>query len=129
MLEVERSAAIFADAWTLYEDAIEQLDQGKLRNAAEKAWGATKRATDAFILARTGDEPRTAGRTMRAFRAMRRDDPELESLLVRYGFRAHVLHGMCFYDGICEPEDETARNIRETADYIRDAEVLAGEGN
>ena len=30
------------------------LAQGRIRNAAEKAWGATKRATDAVILARTG---------------------------------------------------------------------------
>ena len=129
MLEVERSAAIFADAWTLYEDAIEQLDQGKLRNAAEKAWGATKRATDAFILARTGNEPRSSGQTMRRIRELRREDPAIADLSVRCGDRAHVLHGMCFYDGMCEPGDELERDIRETADYIRDAEGLAGEGN
>ena len=33
------------------------LAQGRIRNAAEKAWGATKRASDALILARTGEEP------------------------------------------------------------------------
>jgi hypothetical protein len=53
MLETERVNAIFADARLLYDDALEQLESGKLRNAAEKAWGATKRATDALILART----------------------------------------------------------------------------
>ena len=40
--------AIFDDARTLHADALEMLDQGKVRNAAEKAWGATKRATDAW---------------------------------------------------------------------------------
>ena len=33
------------------------LDQGDIRNAAEKAWGATKRSTNALVLARTGSEP------------------------------------------------------------------------
>ena len=37
---------LFADARALYDDALEMLDQGKIRNAAEKVWGATKRATD-----------------------------------------------------------------------------------
>ena len=32
------------------------LEQGRIRNAAEKAWGATKRATDALALARTGED-------------------------------------------------------------------------
>ena len=45
MLETEQITAIFADAWVLYEDALEELERGKLRNAAEKAGGATKRAT------------------------------------------------------------------------------------
>ena len=40
---------LFADARALYDDAIEMLDQGKIRNAAEKAWGTTKRATGARV--------------------------------------------------------------------------------
>ncbi len=129
MLEVERATAIFADAWTLYDDAIEQLELGKLRNAAEKAWGATKRATDALILARTGQEPRTSGQTMRSIRALRRANPALEPLRARYGYRQSFLHGACFYDGICEPEEDLIADIRETADYIRDAEALAVYGS
>ena len=35
------------------------LEAGDLRDAAEKAWGATKRATDALILRYTGREPST----------------------------------------------------------------------
>ena len=31
------------------------LAQGRIPNAAEKAWGATKRATSALILVRTGE--------------------------------------------------------------------------
>ena len=65
MLESKQVDFLFADARTLYNDALEMLDQGRLRNAAEKAWCATKLATDAPIPARTGTEPRTSGRTAR----------------------------------------------------------------
>ena len=44
MRQPDRTAAIFADAWDLYADAIEILELGKPRIAAEVAWGATKRA-------------------------------------------------------------------------------------
>ena len=47
-----RIQEVFQDARELQADALETLSMGKIRNAAEKAWGATKRATDALILAR-----------------------------------------------------------------------------
>ena len=47
-----RIEEIFQDARELQADALEMLAQGRIRNAAEKAWGATKRAADALILAR-----------------------------------------------------------------------------
>ena len=84
MLETERVSFLFTDARDLYDDTLEMLAQGKLRNAGEKAWGATKRATDALILARTGEEPRTSGQTMRGIRALRRVDPALEPMRLRY---------------------------------------------
>ena len=128
MLETERVNAIFADARLLYDDALEQLEAGKLRNAAEKAWGATKRATDALILARTGEEPETTAITSRELLGLARQLDNGESMVGRYYTRIGHLHGSCFYNGMCEPLDETERRIRETLDYIRDAEVLAGEG-
>ena len=126
MLETERVSFLFADARELYDDALEMLDQGRLRNAADKAWGATKRATDALILARTGDEPRTSGRTARMIRQLRGQDSTLESLRLRYGARQYFLHGRCFYDGILEPQEDIVRDVRETIDFIRDAEQAAG---
>ena len=101
------------------------LDQGRLRNAAEKAWCATKRATDALILARTGEEPRTSGQTMRMLRRLRRQDPSLEPLRARYAIRQSFLHGACFYDGILEPADDIIADVRETNEYIRDAESMS----
>ena len=126
MLATERGRYIMADAWVLYEDAIEMLEEGRLRNAADKAWGATKRATDALILERTGEEPSRTTQTSSGIRALGRQNEELRSLHTRYLARVSELHGDCFYDGHCEPEDYFEALIRDTADYIRDAEVLAG---
>ena len=125
MLETKRADLIFTDARGLYDDALEMLELGKLRNAAEKAWCATKRATDAMILARTGEEPRTSGQTMRMLRRLRGQDPSLESLRLRYGQRQSFLHGACFYDGTLEPAEDIIRDVRETIEYIRDAEAMA----
>ena len=125
MLQTERVGSLFADARGLYGDALEMLDQGRLRNAAEKAWCATKRATDALILARTGREPRTSGQTMRMIRQLRRQDPTLEQLRVSYGHRQSFLHGACFYDGILEPAEDIIADVRDTIEYIQDAEAMA----
>ena len=125
MLETTQADLLFGDARVLYEDALEMLDQGRLRNAAEKAWGATKRATDALILARTGEEPRTSGQTMRMLQRLRRQDPSLDPLRMKYGYRQSFLHGACFYDGIVEPADAIIADVRETIEYINDAEAKA----
>ncbi len=86
---------------------------------------ATKRATDALILAGTGVEPRTSGQTMRMIRQPRRQDPALEPLRLRYGQRQSFLHGACVYDGILEPEDDIIADVRETLDFIQEAEAMA----
>ena len=132
MLETDdQVSAIFADARTLYADALEMLEADKLRNAAEKAWGATKRATDALIIARTAEELRP-GQTTHKLRTLRReansDEAEMfESVRVRYFAWQNLLHGRCFYNGDCAPQSDIVADIRETLDYIRDAEVLAGK--
>ena len=99
MLETEQVTIIFADAWVLHADALEELERGKLRNAAEKAWGATKRATDALVLARTGSEPRSSGQTIRGIRRLGAQNIALKQLELLCTNRSQVLHGMCFYDG------------------------------
>ena len=59
----DRIEAIFQDARELQADALQILAQGRIRNAAEKAWGATRRATDALVLAKTGEEPELSPET------------------------------------------------------------------
>ena len=118
-------AAVFADAHTLYDDALEMLELGKIRNAAEKAWGATKRATEALILARTGGLPERTPETSTGLRYLAESDPAVRTLVERYYLRQGALHDECFYLGLCEPLNDTERRIRETARYIADAERLA----
>lgn len=116
---------IFADAKAVYVEALDRMENGDIRDAAEKTWCATKRATDALLLARTGVEPRTSGQTMRGIRQLRKDDPAVESLRLQYGARQTFLHGACFYDGICDPVDDIIADIHRTKAYIADAEALA----
>ena len=127
MVATDRVLEIFADARVLQADALEMLTQGKVRNAAEKAWGAAKRATDALVLARTGDEPERTPQTSTELRHLEGLDEEVQQarLVARYYTRQGALHGDCFYLGLCDPLADTERRIRETAEYIDDAERLA----
>ncbi len=127
MLATDQVAAIFADARGLHADALRLLAAGDVRDSAEKAWCATKRATDALILARTGAEPEFSPDTTRGLVRLAAADNAINSLLVgRYYSRQGHLHGTCFYLGACEPAPEVERRIRQTADYITDAARLAG---
>ena len=121
----DRVSELFADAHELYADALEMLAQGRLRNAAEKAWGATKRSTDAMVLARTGIEPQSAGQARRALLRLSSNDPAIDRFQGQYNTRSALLHVNCFYDGNCEPEAEMTALIRATDLYIQDAINLA----
>lgn len=116
---------LFADARQIQAQAVERLEQHDIRDAAEKAWCATKRATDALILARTGEQPGPTGLTSDVLDDLVAADPAVASLQDRYYSRLSQLHGSCFYTGACNRHTE--RRIRETADYIDDAEALAAE--
>ena len=125
MTTVETNAdRIFEDARIMRDAAIERMAAGDIRDAAEKAWCATVRATEALVLARTGQELGTSTVAGRRLRALVEDDRSFESLAFRYHYRQTVLHGECFYHDYCQPV-VTERLINETADYIQDAERLA----
>ena len=57
MVATGQAGEIFADAYALHASALERLDAGDIRDAAGKAWCATKRATGALILVRQGKNP------------------------------------------------------------------------
>ena len=110
----------------LQADALEMLAQGRIRNAAEKAWGATKRASDALIPARTGEEPERTPETGAASGCWH----PWTTMSARHGWCSATTavrssSTECFYNGLCEPLDETERRIRETSAYIDEAERLA----
>ena len=123
MVATGRVRELFDDARLMHRSALERLDVRDVRDAADKAWCATKRATDALILARTGEEPGPTALTSNELDALAREEDRIRSLVGRYYSRISQLHGQCFYVGNCNPDTE--RRIRETAEYIRDAEQLA----
>ena len=129
MAAADRVSAIFADARAVHADALRLLESGYIRDAAEKAWCATKRATDALILARTGTEPEISADTSRGLLMLAENDDAVSPLIGRYYSRQGHLHGGCFYLGICEPVAEVRRRIGQTADYISDAARLAGNSD
>ena len=88
------------------------------------AWGEV-RATDALILVRTDEVAGNVTQTSSGIRALGQQSGELAFLRTRFGEVARFLHGDCFYNGHCEPEDYVAALIRETAGYVEDAERLA----
>ena len=126
MVATDRISAIFADARSLHADALRLLEAGDIRDAAEKAWCATKRATDALILARTGEEPVISSDRSRGMGKLATDDYAVRPLRKRYHLVLGYLYGTCLSLGVCEPIDEVECLIRQTADYIGDAERLAG---
>ena len=115
--------ALFDDARQMQVQALERLNEGDIRDAAEKAWCATKRATDALVLSRTGEEPPSTHDTTEALLALARQSGTYETLVGRYFTRISYLHGTCFYSGICGPD--VKRRIIETDQYIGDAQALA----
>lgn len=126
MVVTDRVTEIFADARAVHADSLTQFALGDFRDSAEKAWCATKRATDALILAQTGVEPQISSDTTRGIALLAKNSDAADSLLKRYFTRQGHLHGTCFYLGVFEPFEEVERRIRQTADYINDAENLAG---
>ena len=125
MAATDRDRELFTDARGLYDDPLEMVDRNRIRNAAEKAWGATRGATDALIPALEGDEPQSAGQARRTLLRLSATSFAFETLQGPYHTRSALLHVNCFYDGNCEPEVEMENLIRTTIDYIIDAETLA----
>ncbi|HID93459.1 MAG TPA: hypothetical protein EYP60_05115 [bacterium (Candidatus Stahlbacteria)] len=121
----EKVKEIIKDARSLYQEALQELEMGRVRDAAEKAWGATLRATNALILARTGKEIEGARGTTKEFLELVEKDQKIdEKLRGRYFTKESFLHGHCFYMGMCEPIEQVKRWIKEATQYIDDTEKL-----
>ena len=126
MLTTDRVSAIFADARGVHADALRLLGAEDVRDAAGKAWCATKRATDGLVLARMGVEPEIASERSGGLSRLATEDSAVIPLQTRYLIKREYLYGTCFLMGVCIPADMAHECIRNTADYIGDAERLAG---
>ena len=92
MTVADRVTQLFEDAQGVHQSAMERMAQGDIRDAAEKAWCATKRATDALILARLGTEPQSAGGARRGLATLCAADSAFETLQGDYHRRSELLH-------------------------------------
>ena len=115
---------IFADAHRMHASALQRMAAGDIRDAAEKAWCSTVRATEALVLARTGQQPETSTLAGRRLQTLSMNDQSLRDLRTRYYDRQSILHGECFYHEYCPPV-VIERLIHETADFIQDAHTLS----
>ena len=126
MLATKRGQELLAEAWGFYEEALELLEQGDLRHAAGRAWDASEKATNALIVERTGREPQYMREISIEVAYLGQESQALAAFRSRFAGQAETLYGDCFIDNHCEPEDYHAEMIRNTAEYIQDAERLAG---
>ena len=117
---------LFKDAEALYEEALKDLEAGRIRKAAENAWCATLRATNALILSKTGRLPEYVPDTRDALEDLAIKYADVENLVGRFYTRETYLHGHCFYLERCPPEPGR-RRVVETVEYIKDAEKIALE--
>lgn len=114
--------ALLDDAWEQYRSAIERLNAGDVRDACGKAWNATRAASEAAVLAHSGNTATTINISSGLrFLAKRYDLPDLSA---GYAQRAQYLHNDACYYGACD-NDDIPDLIYGTADYIRAAKDLA----
>ena len=118
--------SLINDARSLHRSAVAQIENQDLRDAAEKAWCATKRATDALILFWTGAEPEYTSVTTREIDRLSQDDAGIADLADRYRATRDRLHGDCFYKGFLDNPSVIERNIHRVADYIETVEQMIG---
>ena len=136
MLETKRSAKLFSEAHASYGEAVKSLeeacklwDRELLRKSAAKAWEAALRATNALILAYKGTEPEPDDdeRTFRCLTELFEQLPDWEVFTGRYAGIAQDVYQAAVVEGNVEPVYLLIHDIRETGEYIKECERLAGE--
>ena len=137
MLKTERTYIIFAEARAIYNEALKLLDKADeywdrdlLRMSAEKTWTAALLATNAFILARTGEEPEPNDDdgTHKRLLHLYKEIPDWEVFTGRYAGISHDIYQQAVVEGNLDPVYLLIHDIRQTADYIQECERLAGIG-
>ena len=120
--------ALFQTAHAHHAQALELLDQGELRQAAALAWDATLAATNALLLARSGQAPADLRETDGQIRQFALDNPALRPLLTHYRhLQDFLLHHTGMYDCFSVLAGGIAVDIRDAGNYLREVAELAAE--
>ena len=116
--------------WNVWTKPSRSGDRCLLRKSAEKTWAAALQATNAFILAYTGVEPKPDddNGTYDALVRLPWENPDMERLRGRYAVISHDIYQTAVCQRNVDPVSLLIYDIRDTADYIRDAEALAKDG-
>ena len=101
------------------------LDSGKLRNAAENAWGAVQCAANALLLELTGTAAATDSDAGTRLAGLSLANPEVDPFRAQFSALAQELFYNCICDELYEPREVFEADIRSTADFIAAAERLA----
>ena len=124
MLNNPTAAVLMQDAREAQATAERLLDAGDWRDAAEKAWLATRNATAAAVLDVTGvNNSGSTGIEAGLRRLSRQRGGEWARLREDYKRVVRYLHSDAFYHGIYQ--NDIGARVRGVADYIRRAEELA----
>ena len=119
-----------SEAKKFVEAAMVEFERGEkeksdiiIRDAAEKAWNAVLKATDALLLAKGLSEEEVKSHRARriALASLGLKDPLVKAmgLRERFGAREYYLHERCFYDGEYLI-DEVREEIQKAKEYVGD---------
>ena len=114
--------ALLDDAWEQYRSAVERLNAGDVRDACGKVWNATLAASEAAVLAHSGNTATTINISS-GLRFLARQYG-LPNLSAGYAQRAQYLHIDACYCGACD-NDDIPDLIYGTEEFIRAAHELA----
>ncbi len=128
MLKDAAAESLMNDAHAMREEAMARLDAGDWRDASEKAWCATRNATQALLLEIYGvDSPRSTNIDA-GIRALARErGGQWVAMRKDYTEVVYYLHIEAFYGGVYH--DDIPDLVRGVSEYIALAEELTVEPN
>ena len=119
--------SLMEEARAIQAAAMARLDVGDWRDASEKAWCATRNATEAVVPEVTGESSSRSTNVDGAIRALAPErGGEWADMRLRYSDVVFHLHIEAFYGDVYH--DDIPDLVRNMADYIQMAEELASGG-
>ncbi len=116
-----------ADARTMHYEAMARLEAGDWRDAAEKAWCATRNASQAVVLEVYGEDSPRSTNIDSGIRSLARErGGEWVRMRQRYSDVVFHLHIEAFYGGVYH--EDIPDLVRGVSDYITLVEELASAG-